>query len=136
MSIALARTSRSEIPGFDDRRATSSVPGALPPIVSPIATDLTGAGVFQGDIAASPARVGGSAADAAAVQADRTGFHGRRIRRILTPHHDRGATMTLCPIAIVAGCKKCPAYSVCPLKTVIGDAPRSTDAKAAEPKKK
>jgi hypothetical protein len=29
--------------------------------------------------------------------------------------------MTLCPIAIVAGCKKCPAFTVCPLKTVIGD---------------
>ena len=29
--------------------------------------------------------------------------------------------MTLCPIAVVAGCKKCPAFSVCPLKTVIGD---------------
>ena len=29
--------------------------------------------------------------------------------------------MTLCPIAIVASCKKCPAVSVCPLKTVIGD---------------
>jgi hypothetical protein len=29
--------------------------------------------------------------------------------------------MTLCPIAIVAGCKKCPAYSVCPLKGVLGD---------------
>ena len=29
--------------------------------------------------------------------------------------------MTLCPIAIVAGCKKCQAFSVCPLKTVIGD---------------
>lgn len=44
--------------------------------------------------------------------------------------------MTLCPIAIVAGCKKCPAYSVCPLKTVIGDAPKSTDAKDSSPKKK
>jgi len=44
--------------------------------------------------------------------------------------------MTLCPIAIVAGCQKCPAYSVCPLKTVIGDAPKAEDAKAAEPKKK
>ena len=32
--------------------------------------------------------------------------------------------MTLCPVAIVAGCKKCPVYSVCPLKTVIGDAPK------------
>ena len=29
--------------------------------------------------------------------------------------------MTLCPVALVAGCKKCPAVSVCPLKTVIGD---------------
>ena len=29
--------------------------------------------------------------------------------------------MTLCPIAIAVGCKKCPAFSVCPLKSVIGD---------------
>lgn len=29
--------------------------------------------------------------------------------------------MTLCPIALVVGCKKCPAFSFCPLKTVIGD---------------
>jgi len=29
--------------------------------------------------------------------------------------------MTVCPIAIVASCKKCPAFTVCPLKTVIGD---------------
>ena len=29
--------------------------------------------------------------------------------------------MTLCPIAIAVGCKKCPLFSVCPLKTVIGD---------------
>jgi hypothetical protein len=29
--------------------------------------------------------------------------------------------VTLCPIAIVAGCKKCPAFKVCPLKGVIGD---------------
>ncbi|MGH8499573.1 MAG: hypothetical protein ACRERV_12320 [Methylococcales bacterium] len=29
--------------------------------------------------------------------------------------------MTLCPIAIVVGCKKCPAFTVCPLKSVIGD---------------
>ena len=44
--------------------------------------------------------------------------------------------MTLCPIAIVAGCKKCPAFSVCPLKTVIGDAPKASETKASEPKKK
>ena len=29
--------------------------------------------------------------------------------------------MTLCPIALVAGCRKCPAVSACPLKGVIGD---------------
>jgi len=44
--------------------------------------------------------------------------------------------MTLCPIAIVASCQKCPAFSVCPLKTVIGDAPKADDGKAAPPKKK
>jgi len=46
--------------------------------------------------------------------------------------------MTLCPIAIVAGCKKCPAFSVCPLKTVIGDmpkAPKASETSAAQKKK-
>ena len=27
------------------------------------------------------------------------------------------------PIAVVAGCQKCPAFKVCPLKTVLGDQP-------------
>lgn len=46
--------------------------------------------------------------------------------------------MTLCPIAIVASCSKCPIVSVCPLKTVIGDAAKapSPKAKAAPSKKK
>ena len=29
--------------------------------------------------------------------------------------------MTLCPIALAVGCQKCPAVSVCPLKTTLGD---------------
>ena len=29
--------------------------------------------------------------------------------------------MTLCPIALAVGCKKCPAFNVCPVKGVIGD---------------
>ena len=29
--------------------------------------------------------------------------------------------MTLCPIAIAAGCKKCPVFPVCPAKWIIGD---------------
>jgi hypothetical protein len=45
--------------------------------------------------------------------------------------------MTVCPIAIVAGCKKCPAYSVCPLKGVIGDYKKEDDtAQKAAPQKK
>ena len=39
--------------------------------------------------------------------------------------------MTLCPIAIVAGCQKCPAFKICPLKGVIGDKP---PAPVAQPK--
>jgi hypothetical protein len=44
--------------------------------------------------------------------------------------------MTLCPIAIVAGCAKCPAVSVCPLKTVIGDAKPAEPTKPTTTKKK
>ena len=29
--------------------------------------------------------------------------------------------MTLCPIALAVGCKKCPVFSVCPVKGSIGD---------------
>ena len=29
--------------------------------------------------------------------------------------------MTLCPIAMVVGCKKCPAFAICPVKGAIGD---------------
>jgi hypothetical protein len=46
--------------------------------------------------------------------------------------------MTICPIAIAVGCKKCPAFSVCPLKAVIGDQkkdePAAKDAPAAKKK--
>ena len=48
----------------------------------------------------------------------------------------RRPPMTLCPIALVAGCQKCPVVSVCPLKTVIGDAPKPGAGKAAARKKK
>ena len=29
--------------------------------------------------------------------------------------------MTLCPVALAIGCKKCPIFKVCPVKGVIGD---------------
>ena len=37
--------------------------------------------------------------------------------------------MTLCPIAIVAGCQKCPALKICPLKGVLGDYRKPEEAK-------
>jgi hypothetical protein len=40
--------------------------------------------------------------------------------------------MTLCPIAIAVGCKKCPAFSICPLKGVIGDYKPGEPAKKAD----
>jgi hypothetical protein len=45
--------------------------------------------------------------------------------------------MTLCPVALAVGCTKCPAFSMCPLKTVIGDykAPEQPQAKPPETKK-
>jgi hypothetical protein len=29
--------------------------------------------------------------------------------------------MTVCPVAIAVGCKKCPIFAVCPVKGIIGD---------------
>jgi hypothetical protein len=29
--------------------------------------------------------------------------------------------MTLCPVALAIGCRKCPIVRVCPVKTLIGD---------------
>jgi len=40
--------------------------------------------------------------------------------------------MTLCPIAIAAGCKKCPAFTVCPLKSVIGDYRKKEESQAKQ----
>jgi hypothetical protein len=40
--------------------------------------------------------------------------------------------MTLCPIAIAVGCKKCPAFSVCPLKSALGDH-KADEAPPAKP---
>jgi hypothetical protein len=38
--------------------------------------------------------------------------------------------MTLCPIAIAVGCKKCPVFGICPVKGVIGDYRKEDDAPA------
>lgn len=40
--------------------------------------------------------------------------------------------MTLCPVAIAAGCRKCPVVAICPLKTVIGDYRPDQDAQDSQ----
>ena len=43
--------------------------------------------------------------------------------------------MTLCPIALAVGCKKCPIFSFCPVKTIIGDQ-KQEEPSAPKPKAK
>jgi hypothetical protein len=42
--------------------------------------------------------------------------------------------MTLCPIALAIGCRKCAAFSVCPLKGIIGDYRKDEDTQAKQPR--
>ncbi len=42
--------------------------------------------------------------------------------------------MTLCPIALAVGCEKCPALSICPLKTVLGNAPKEVEPRSGQTK--
>ncbi len=46
--------------------------------------------------------------------------------------------MTICPVAIAVGCKKCPVFSVCPAKSVIGDQKKAGDpsSQASKPTEK
>lgn len=44
--------------------------------------------------------------------------------------------MTLCPVAIAVGCKKCPVFKVCPAKSTLGDYTPSEQTKSGEDKEK
>lgn len=39
--------------------------------------------------------------------------------------------MVICPVAIAVGCKKCPIFKVCPVKSVIGDYKPPEETRAA-----
>lgn len=41
--------------------------------------------------------------------------------------------MTLCPVAVAVGCKKCPIFAICPVKGVIGDYKKPDDAPKPPP---
>jgi hypothetical protein len=42
--------------------------------------------------------------------------------------------MTICPVALAIGCKKCPVVSVCPGKSIIGDYTPPSAEKKTSPK--
>jgi len=44
--------------------------------------------------------------------------------------------MTLCPVALAVGCRKCPIFNVCPAKGIIGDYKPDDDRPAPEQSKK
>jgi hypothetical protein len=45
--------------------------------------------------------------------------------------------MVLCPVALAVGCKKCPVFGICPVKSVIGDyKPEEKGAKRTTASKK
>ena len=50
--------------------------------------------------------------------------------------------MTLCPVALAIGCRKCPVFSICPAKSLIGDyrpeakQPPKPEAKSAHKRKR
>lgn len=41
--------------------------------------------------------------------------------------------MVLCPIALAVGCRKCPIFKACPVKSVIGDYKPDEDAHKESP---
>ena len=41
--------------------------------------------------------------------------------------------MVLCPVAMAVGCRKCPVFSVCPAKSLIGDYKADADKTKAAP---
>lgn len=45
----------------------------------------------------------------------------------------RRSKMTLCPIALAVGCKRCAVFNVCPLKGVIGDYKKPDEAQPKPP---
>ena len=55
---------------------------------------------------------------------------GVRVARDLPSHSPRSSAMTLCPVALAVGCRKCPVFAVCPVKGVIGDQAPKSDAKS------
>jgi hypothetical protein len=44
--------------------------------------------------------------------------------------------MTLCPVALAVGCRKCPVFRICPATRIIGDQKAEPAAKPSAAKRK
>ena len=53
-------------------------------------------------------------------------------RRCQKRIYKRRNKMTLCPVALAVGCKKCPVFGVCFLKGVIGDYKKEEEAQTKQ----
>ncbi len=40
---------------------------------------------------------------------------------------------TLCPVALAIGCRRCPIFTICPVKTLIGDQAPAAPEPTAKP---
>lgn len=43
--------------------------------------------------------------------------------------------MTLCPVALAVGCKKCPVFKICPATGILGDQKKGKDDGGSSDKK-
>jgi hypothetical protein len=41
--------------------------------------------------------------------------------------------MTICPVALAVGCKRCPVFKVCPVKSTLGDYRPESGSSSARP---
>lgn len=76
-----------------------------------------------GLIAQIPARCGGGHPHSACAA-----IGGQSSRQ--QPTYRQESAMVLCPVAIAVGCRKCPIFAACPVKSVIGDYKKEDDAPA------
>jgi hypothetical protein len=71
----------------------------------------------------------GSARDAGEWRAHKSDSFPRNMRSV-------EVLMVLCPIALAVGCRKCPIFSICPVKSIIGDYKPDVAAKKAPQQRK
>jgi hypothetical protein len=63
------------------------------------------------------------------------GYRALAPRRSFRAVRTQEIAMTVCPVALAVGCRRCPVFSVCPATRLIGDQPDAEAKAEAAPKK-